>query len=267
MSELAGLTSLSERAAEYVRRHGVVEARRPGRERDVEAILRLARSEHETQAPPEPDLVVVLAAIREFERSYGGLTLPVVGGQLAGRLTLGLCGPQPVWRTSEGRLVYRGADHDTAQCSLVLSAEGEFGSSWSGEFNPMLDSVRLVLEQVAAWAQFQGWHPAGTVIAEPESVAEVFDELTLDPDASGRLSAWWVRPDLTVVSIFDLNYRGLPHPRVKVWAPTAADAARARSKLVSRGFTVTGAAASPVDLLPRSSPGIGRPGATRHRRS
>ena len=147
---------------------------------------------------------------------WGGVAVPVLGGPLEGSLRLGVCGPDPMWRTEAGEVVFRGAEGDALQCALVIDSQGVGGCSWSGEFSPLFDSCELMFEHGAAWLDVQGWRYASIVGAEPSAVAEQFTDMEIDRVASARLATWWIAPGVRVSSTPYLNPRVSSRPQVIV---------------------------------------------------
>lgn len=115
----------------------------------------------------------------------------------------------------------------------------------------IFDSVELVLEQSAAWADLQGWaHAALVVGADVADVTAFVGGMALDPDASGALSQWWAGADVHAVSAYDLD-----GPRraasVHVVARTAPAALDLRQALADRGFDVRGYFVGEHGFVPR----------------
>lgn len=234
-------TGLSERARQFIQEHGTGAARASFGMADLGLMFPTLRRDPHLVAAMDPAFVALLPTVVEFERTYGGLTVPVVGGSLEGEIRLGLHGVDPVWRASDGRLVYRGARHPTAQCTLLFDSNGRFGTAWHDEFNVMLDSVELVLEQAAAWAALHGWsHSAIVTGAEVAEVVRAVGGLSLDGDASGELSQWWSSDDLVAVSSYGLDGRGRAPASIHLVARAAAQAREIRAAITGHGLTVSG---------------------------
>lgn len=234
-------TGLSERATQFVREHGTRDVRAGFGMADRGHMFPALRRDPHLVAAMDPAFAALLPTVVEFERTYGGLTVPVVGGPLEGEIRLGVHGLDPVWRASDGRLVYRGVSHPTAQCTLLFDSDGRFGTAWRDEFNVMLDSVELVLEQAAAWAALHGWsHSAIVTGAEVAEVVRAVGGLSLDGDASGELSQWWSSDDLVAVSSYALNGRGRAPASIHLVARAAAQAREIRAALTHHGYSVSG---------------------------
>lgn len=245
-------TGLSERASQFIHEHGTGVGRAGFGMADLGLMFPTLRRDPHLVAAMDPGLVALLPTVVDFERTYGDLTIPVVGGPLEGEIRLGVHGLDPVWRASDGRLVYRGARHPTVQCTLLLDADGRFGTAWRDEFNVMLDSVELVLEQAAAWAALHGWsHSAIVTGAEVADVVRAVGGLSLDGDASGELSQWWSSDDFVAVSSYGLNGRGRDPASIHLVARATVQARELRAALTHRGFTVSGYFAGPFARVPR----------------
>lgn len=113
-------TGLSERASQFIHEHGTGVGRAGFGMADLGLMFPTLRRDPHLVAAMDPALVALLPTVVDFERTYGDLTIPVVGGPLEGEIRLGVHGLDPVWRASDGRLVYRGARHPTVQCTLLL---------------------------------------------------------------------------------------------------------------------------------------------------
>jgi len=131
--------------------------------------------------------------INPINRRYAGQSFRIMGGQMAGRLTLGARRSAPPWRLDDRLLVVPIAKHETAQCTFVLASDGRFGSSWNRDFRPLFDSLDLMFEDVAVWGSLQGWHYVGYAReADPATFAADVSGLIPDETASGALSGWWL---------------------------------------------------------------------------
>ncbi len=173
---------------------------------------------------------------RVFDDSYRGISVLSLGGPLKGAVRLGVHGVRPIWRTEQGLSIFRCGIHPTIQCAVVASVDGRLGCSWVSEFSPLFDSVELYIENAAAWAVVQGWRyvAVGDVLAS--SVLSVFDELSVDPLASGEMAAWWTGADHAVVTQQRLNPAISGRPQVSILARTPAAKEEARSRLVKIGM-------------------------------
>lgn len=183
-----------------------------------------------------PDLGEFAAYLEPFNLIYAGLRFPVLGGQLTGEMRLGLQGSNNVWRASSEILLARMAAHDTAQCALVLSADGRFGCSWTGEFTPLFDSIGLMMEDTAVWGGLQGWSYVAFLDVLVEDVLGVLGALSMDPSASGNLSQWWFGEDVAVSVSPYLNPARGDNPCTTILAKSALAVAELRRKLDGVGF-------------------------------
>jgi len=197
----------------------------------------------------EPSLRKAAHLASQFNAQYEGTAFPVLGGQLEGKIRLGVRGSGWIWRTDDGVVVYRAADHDSAQCAMVLSAEGVFGCSWIGEFTPLFDSLDLLLEHCAAWLEVQGWHHAAVLDTDPATVVSLFPEVTIDNRASGRLAQWWAHADVHIVAAPSLNPRS-NSPEVLVLTRRLADTPKVQTTLLRAGHSVGDVAAKLKGRVP-----------------
>ena len=155
-----------------------------GRSRDLEAVRQLALC---------------------YRRDYEGRSFKVLGGPLEGTITLG-CGPLPRLRESrEGVVMFRAARHREAQCDIVLSAEGEFGCSWTGEFHRLYSTIQAFIEDCAIWDDLRGWRVAARVDGNYSRImaaANVNFESALD---LGAAVGWRIGDDVAIGSHAYLN--------------------------------------------------------------
>ncbi|MER6299584.1 hypothetical protein ABT247_08420 [Kitasatospora sp. NPDC001539] len=185
-----------------------------------------------------------LSRIVRFDALYGGRVIPVSGGVLAGSLTLG-CGSRPVLRrSSDGRLVFQMARHDSAQCAVVMSADGAAGCSWSTEFHPLFDSIEHLIEDCAAWRQIRGWKYVAISDFDPSLVMAAIGDLSLDESASGESAKWWIGGGIAVVSHPYLNPGRGASMQVAVVAASAQHAERVKKTLEAEGLGDRGVTAA-----------------------
>lgn len=162
---------------------------------------------------------------------YGGLRVPVLGGQLEGMIRLGFSGrPDSVWEGS-GLLMARFAEHDTAQCALVVASDGRFGCSWAGEFSPLFESLEAMFEDVAVWGSLRGWRYVAEGDFPADEVCRVLGDMESDPVANGWLARWWFGQGLAVSAAAYLNSRRSSHPLVTVLGESTAVVAEARARI------------------------------------
>jgi hypothetical protein len=224
MTDDAAFSDLSERARRFFAAHRATYAPPPFR---IDASSSLSKS---------PDLHEFAAYLEPINSMYSGLKFPVLGGQLAGEVRLGLHGSNNVWRAGSDVLLARMAAHDTAQCALVLSADGRFGCSWTGEFTPLFDSIGLMLEDAAVWGGLQGWSYVAFLDVLVEGVPGVLADLSRDPSASGNLSQWWIGEDIAVSVAPYLNPARGDKPCTTILAKSAPAAAKVMRELDGVGF-------------------------------
>lgn len=173
------------------------------------------------------------ADVQRFNRDFAGLRIPVLGGPLAGEVTLGTRRASPVWRLSDGMPVFRAADHDSAQCALVISADGVFGCSWAGEFTPLFDSLDGMLEDVAMWGTLQGWHFAiSDAGGSAGSVVTRLGDVRLDEHCSGNMSRWWMGDQVAVSCAPFLNPGRSPRQQISVLVRDRSGASAVRNLLM-----------------------------------
>jgi hypothetical protein len=172
-----------------------------------------------------------------FDLDYRGLSVVSLGGPLEGKLRLGVNGARPIWRTRQGQGIFRCGSHAGIQCAVVSSVDGRVGCSWSGEFTPLFDSMRLALENAAAWGSMQGWKYVVVEDAASSSMVDLFDDITSDDAASGELSAWWIGDDHAVVAQQYLNPSRSAHPQVSVLAKTSVAEKEIRHRFASAGVS------------------------------
>lgn len=115
---------LSPRARTFLREHGAHDPRTSFRLADLLVMFPDLRRDPHLVGVMDPELLALLPAVVELQRTHGGLTVPVVDGPLAGELRLGVHGSDPVWRTSDGHLVCRVVGHSTpsARCCSTRTA-------------------------------------------------------------------------------------------------------------------------------------------------
>ena len=137
--------------------------------------------------------------VREYDDTYGGLSFWVPGGVLVGELRLGADRGR-IWRADDGRFVFNAAEHSDAQCAFVISENGEFGSSWSGEFNKLFDSIEHLIECASMWAAVGNWCYVSIVSHDPGLVLRAVAGVEIDEPSAGSSSFWWLNNELAVVT-------------------------------------------------------------------
>jgi hypothetical protein len=217
----AAFAVLSDRARGFLVTHG---STRPAQSFTVDVSKSLGS---------ESELRPFVSRLEQVDARFSGLQFPVLGGQLAGTMRLGLSGQNNVWRAAVDILVARMATHDSAQCALVISSGGQFGCSWSGEFTPLFDSVDSMLEDVAVWGSLPGWRYVAFLDVELEGVRGAIGDLTADPDASGDLSQWWFGDGVAVSMMPYLNPRRSELSQITVLAESAAVAEEIRERMTA----------------------------------
>ncbi|TDD17097.1 hypothetical protein E1218_28585 [Kribbella turkmenica] len=169
----------------------------------------------------------VIASARQYASEYGGLRFRVLGGVLEGDLWLAARRPRlSITRAPDGTYMYLAADHGDAQCALVISESGAFGSSWTREFGGLFDSVEHMLECVALWDQVEGWLYVTVFTGDPDKAVELADGLVADEASAGTTSRWWIGADSAVVVEPYLTAAARTTPQVTVLARTNHEAAR-----------------------------------------
>ncbi|MEV4705762.1 hypothetical protein [Actinoplanes sp. NPDC049316] len=224
MASDAAFSDLSERAQRFFAANRATYAPPPFR---IDTSSSLSKS---------PDLREFAAHLEPINSIYSGLKFPVLGGQLAGEVRLGLHGSNNVWRARPDILVARMAAHDTAQCAMVLAVGSRFGCSWTGEFTPLFDSIGLMLEDAAVWGGLQGWSYVAFLDAATEHVLGVLGDLSRDSSASGDLSQWWFGEDIAVSVAPYLNPARGDNPRTTILVKSAHAVGRVRRELDGVGF-------------------------------
>ena len=155
--------------------------------------------------------------VREYDDTYGGLKFSVLGGVLVGELRLGADRGR-IWRADDGRFVFNAAEHSDAQCAFVISENGEFGSSWSGEFNKLFDSIEHLIECASMWAAVGNWCYVSIVSHDPGLVLRAVAGVEIDEPSAGSSSFWWLNNELAVVTEQFLNPSISHWPQVTVLA-------------------------------------------------
>jgi hypothetical protein len=185
-----------------------------------------------------------LSRMVRFDERYGGRVIPVSGGVLAGSLTLG-CGARPALRRSSGgKPVFQMARHDSAQCAVVMSADGAVGCSWATEFHPLFDSIEHLIEDCAAWRQIRGWKYVAISDVNPSRVVAAIGDISPDESASGESAKWWVEGGIAAVSHPYLNPGRGSSMQVAVLAASAEHAQRVKRALEAEGLGDQGATAA-----------------------
>ncbi|MFF4155900.1 hypothetical protein [Streptomyces sp. NPDC001678] len=184
----------------------------------------------------EGDLERMLSKMARFEERYGGLVVPVRGGVLAGSLTLGFGATPAVRRSDDGEPIIRMASHDSAQCAIVMSADGRVGCSWSGEFHHLFDSVEHLIEDCAAWHRIRGWWYAAVSDFDQDLVMSAAGGGALDDSVSGEKAQWRRADGIAVVSHPYLNPGRGASVQVAVLAADALKREWLKRKLESHGF-------------------------------
>ena len=145
--------------------------------------------------------------ILDFQNSYGGVILPVLGGELRGWVRLGVrTGKVSV--TPEGERIYNCAQPQFAQCGLYCREDGWFGVSWSGEFLPWHSSISQLIESAAVWSSLHGWTVWSLTGEDPERIAAEVEGVDLDSVASCSVTRWWIGENIAVYSEPYLTYSG-----------------------------------------------------------
>ncbi|GAA1030050.1 hypothetical protein GCM10009557_20710 [Virgisporangium ochraceum] len=127
----------------------------------------------------------VLRAAELFDLTYRDTTVLSLGGPLEGEVRLGSAG---VWRTCDGLEVFRCGDHPTLQAAVVASVDGRIGSSWSGEFTALFNSVELFIANAAAWETVRTWRYVAVGDVPVDVAHDLLDDLVVNAAASGTLT-------------------------------------------------------------------------------
>jgi hypothetical protein len=137
------------------------------------------------------------SADARVEEILRGVVLPVFGGDLYGWYRIG-ADQADGWTTPDGVPVARIAEHDTAQCALVMALDGRIGVSWSGEFLPRYSHLNHLVEATAMWASFLDWEYADALRCNAGQVVSALAGSDLVPEASGEYVRWWRAADHAV---------------------------------------------------------------------
>lgn len=179
-----------------------------------------------------------------FDERFGGRVISVIGGVLVGSLTLG-CGARPsLWRSAGGEPVFRMAQHDSAQCAIVMSSSGQVGCSWSSEFHPLFDSIEHFIEDCAAWRQIRGWQYVAISDFDPGRVVGAVGAISPDKSASGEIARWWMADGVAVVAHPYLNPGRGSARQVAVLAADTLRSERVKEQLEVAGFGGQGSTAA-----------------------
>lgn len=128
-----------------------------------------------------------------------GLVFPIHGGDLRGWCRVGALKPV-MMRASNGPSIIKVAEHNDAQCAIVMAIDGRIGVSWSGEFLPRYSHMTHMIESAAVWSMLLGWYHADAVRSEPEKVLRFLPRSRLIAEASGEHIRWWLGEDCVIYS-------------------------------------------------------------------
>ncbi|MFI7293181.1 hypothetical protein [Streptomyces sp. NPDC050121] len=196
-----------------------------------------------TELPAELRGVMV-----SHERRFGGLSFPILGGELEGWIRLGMkTGKARL--SSSGAWMFNFAEPQFVQCGLVCREDGHFGVSWSGEFLPWHADVRHLIEASAVWADLIGWQRPALCEGTPQDVPAVLaaladlaavGELSPEGPASSELTSWWLGDGVAVYSEPYITYLPEGARRIHVITAAAREGLRIREALQEAEKSATG---------------------------
>lgn len=156
--------------------------------------------------------------VLSHEREFGGVSFPVLGGELQGWIRLGIKSGK-VRSSSSGELIFNFAEPQFVQCGLVCRADGYFGVSWSGEFLPWHADVCRLIESSSVWADLAGWRKSALCEGDPSDVLSAIKDLSKEDRASSRETFWWLGDDVAVYCEPHLTY--IPEGSFRIHVLTA----------------------------------------------
>ena len=142
------------------------------------------------------------ADIRSAEQGYAGgalrgAVIPIRGGGLFGWCHIGARRFVKL-STPGGVSVVKVAEHNDAQCAIVMALDGRVGVSWTDDFLARYSHLTHFLEAAAVWSGLADWWYAETVQGHPEQVLREIPNCHLLPEASGEFVRWWATADYAV---------------------------------------------------------------------
>lgn len=190
-------------------------------------------------------------AILYHEQEFGGISLPVQGGELQGWMRLGVKSGKS-WRSDAGEWIFNFAEPQFVQCGLVCRVDGYFGVSWSGEFLPWHADVCHLIESSAIWADLVGWRRSALCDGNPSDVLAALDDLNGLSEvefASSRETSWWLGGDVAVHIEPHLTY--LPEGSSRIHVMTSDSEVDRRVKRALEAARKSG-----TDLIVRPQEGL-----------
>ncbi len=170
------------------------------------------------------------AVVLSHEREFGGISFPVLGGELEGWIRLGVKSGK-IWLSSAGEQVFNFAEPEFVQCGLLCRVDGYFGVSWSREFLPWHASVRHLIEASAVWGDLTGWRKSALCDGDPAAVLNAVNDLSRDDFASSRETSWWMGGDVAIYLEPHLTYIPKNSFRIHVLASSSESDRRVKKSL------------------------------------
>jgi hypothetical protein len=126
-----------------------------------------------------------------------GCVFPIYGGDLRGDWCL--WGRRQRYEAISESSISKVGELASAQCAIVMSADGRIGFSWSTEFLPRYSHSVHFLESMAVWQTVLGWTYADIVrLDSVEPVLQHVRDCRLVQEASGEHVRWWVGDEYAV---------------------------------------------------------------------
>ncbi|MFE4821531.1 hypothetical protein ACFRFU_34830 [Streptomyces sp. NPDC056704] len=186
----------------------------------------------------------MIDVVLSHEREFGGISFPILGGELQGWIRLGIKSGK-VRPSSAGEWMFNFAEPQFVQCGLVCRVDGYFGVSWSDEFLPWHADVRHLIETSAIWADLAGWRKSALCDGNPSDVLDALKGLSREDCASSRETSWWLGDAVAVY--IEPHFTYLPDGSFRIHLMTSDSESDRRVKRTLEEVRQSG-----VDLLVRS---------------